>query len=72
MKNTDLFIPVIIGAFTGLRRSEVVGLQWKDIDFKEKVIHVKHAKVRLRSKFRKYLKPKHGRTYSRQKHDKET
>jgi len=60
VKGKDLFIPVIIGAYTGLRRSEVVGLQWEDIDFKERIIHVKHAKIRPRKKFLKYLKPKHG------------
>lgn len=60
VKGKDLFIPVIIGAYTGLRRSEVVGLQWEDINFKERIIHVKHAKIRPRKKFLKYLKPKHG------------
>lgn len=60
VKGKDLFIPVIIGAYTGLRRSEVVGLQWEDIDFKERIIHVKHAKIRPRKKFLKYIKPKHG------------
>lgn len=60
VKGKDLFIPVIIGAYTGLRRSEVVGLQWEDIDFKERMIHVKHAKIRPREKYLKYLKPKHG------------
>lgn len=58
--DTDLYIPVMIGAYTGLRRSEVVGLQWDDIDFEERVIHVKHAKITVRKKFRKFLKPKHG------------
>lgn len=30
---------------TGMRRGEILGLQWKDIDFKEKVIHVQHNAV---------------------------
>ena len=60
LKGKDLFIPVIIGAYTGLRRSEVVGLQWEDIDFNNRIIHVRHAKIRPRKKYLKFLKPKHG------------
>ena len=30
---------------TGMRRGEILGLQWKDIDFKAKVIHVRHNAV---------------------------
>lgn len=34
---------VILGAFYGLRRSEVVGLKWNAIDFKKKTITIKHT-----------------------------
>ena len=60
VKGKNLFIPIMIGAYTGLRRSEVVGLKWENIDFNERIIHVKHAKIRPRKKFLTYLKPKHG------------
>jgi len=60
VKGKNLFIPIMIGAYTGLRRSEVVGLKWENIDFNERIIRVKHAKIRPRKKFLTYLKPKHG------------
>jgi integrase len=34
---------VELDAFTGLRRGELIGLQWQDIDFKELVIHVRRS-----------------------------
>lgn len=34
---------VILGAFYGLRRSEVVGLKWSAIDFRKKTITIKHT-----------------------------
>ena len=37
------------GAFYGLRRSEIVGLQWKAVDFKKKLIHIQHTVVRLKT-----------------------
>lgn len=43
-----------------MRRSEIVGLRWCDIDFKNKVIYVKHAKVTIREKFKEFYKEKHG------------
>ncbi len=36
---------LLIALHTGMRRGEILGLQWKDIDFKEKVIHVRHNAV---------------------------
>lgn len=36
---------VIIAAFYGLRRSEVLGLKWSAIDFEEKKIYVRHKVV---------------------------
>lgn len=42
-KGTLLEIPVLLGAFYGLRRSEVLGLKWNAIDFQSNTITVKHA-----------------------------
>lgn len=35
-----MYIPVLLGAFAGLRRGEVCALEMSDIDFKKKTIHV--------------------------------
>ena len=42
-KGTVLEIPVFLGAFYGLRRSEVLGLKWSAIDFQNNTITVKHS-----------------------------
>lgn len=40
---TDAEIFVNLGIWCGLRREESLGLQWGDIDFKEKVLYVRHS-----------------------------
>ena len=42
-KGTKLEIPVLFGAFYGLRRSEVVGLKWDAIDFENNTITIRHT-----------------------------
>ena len=42
-KGTLLEIPVFLGAFYGLRRSEVLGLKWSAIDFQSNTITIKHT-----------------------------
>lgn len=42
VKGTKIELAVILGAFYGLRRSEVVGLKWNAIDFKNKTITIRH------------------------------
>jgi integrase len=32
-----------LDAFTGLRRGELIGLQWEDVDFENLVIHVRRS-----------------------------
>lgn len=36
---------LLIALHTGMRRGEIIGLQWEDIDFQEKVIHVRHNAI---------------------------
>ncbi|NMA25370.1 MAG: site-specific integrase, partial [Clostridiales bacterium] len=43
VKGTAIEMAVILGAFYGLRRSEVVGLKWSAIDFRKKTITIKHT-----------------------------
>lgn len=42
-KGTYLEIPVLLAAFYGLRRSEVIGLKWDAIDFENNTIVIKHT-----------------------------
>jgi integrase len=43
VKSLRIELAVILGAFYGLRRSEVVGLKWDAIDFDKKIITIKHT-----------------------------
>lgn len=47
VKNTNLETPVILASFYGLRRSEIVGLQWSSIDFSNKTISIKHIVTQI-------------------------
>lgn len=42
-KDTLLEIPIFLGAFYGLRRSEVLGLRWSAIDFNNNTLTIKHT-----------------------------
>ncbi len=41
-----MYLPVLLAAHCGLRRSEMSALTWNDIDLKKKVIHIREAVVR--------------------------
>lgn len=43
VKGHTLEIPVILAAYYGMRRSEVLGLKWSAIDFENKYLTVKHT-----------------------------
>lgn len=40
---TKLELPVLLGAFYGLRRSEIVGLKWSAINFEQNTITISHT-----------------------------
>lgn len=42
-QGTKLELPVLFGGFYGLRRSEIVGLRWSAIDFKNDIFYVNHT-----------------------------
>ena len=42
-RGSALELPVMLAAFYGLRRSEVVGLKWDAIDFENKTIAIRHT-----------------------------
>lgn len=48
VKSDPIELGVILAAFYGLRRSEVVGLKWDAIDFERKTISIKHTVTRVR------------------------
>lgn len=43
VKGTSLYLPVLLAVTTGLRRGEICGLRWKDIDFTKKTLSVRQA-----------------------------
>lgn len=43
VKKSKIELAVMLVAFYGLRRSEIVGLKWDAIDFKNKLITIKHT-----------------------------
>lgn len=42
-KDTHLELAVLFGGFYGMRRSEIVGLKWSAIDFKNNVFYINHT-----------------------------
>lgn len=44
-EGSNMYLPIQIAYHTGMRGGEVCALQWNDIDFDNKLIHVKHTLV---------------------------
>lgn len=36
---------LLIALHTGMRRGEILGLMWEDIDFKQRIVHVRHNAI---------------------------
>ena len=43
--DTDMYLPILLGALLGLRRGEMLALRWDNIDLKNKVIHIRSNMV---------------------------
>ena len=43
IKGDTAEVAIVLAAYYGLRRSEVLGIKWSSIDFKEKTICIKHT-----------------------------
>ena len=41
-KDDEMYMPTMLSVTLGLRRGEVLGLQWQDIDFEDKLIRIRH------------------------------
>ena len=44
-KDDILFIPIVLAAYYGLRRSEALGVSWANIDFENKLIYIRQKVV---------------------------
>lgn len=42
-----LFIPTLLAVTTGMRRGEICGLQWEDIDFEKSCLYIRHQLQRI-------------------------
>lgn len=58
VKNDVIEIPVLLAAYYGLRRSEVVGLKWSAIDFENDWIYINHTVVQVSGCANKLVKGK--------------
>lgn len=52
-----MYIPLLLAATCGMRRGEVLGLQWEDIDFDNKILRVRHSYTKV-GKENKLVEPK--------------
>ena len=50
--------PVLIAAFYGLRRSEIMGLRWSSIDFDSNTLTIDHTVVQYRSEGKQVIEAK--------------
>lgn len=41
-KDDPCYIPILLGIYYGMRRSEAIGLQWNSVDFENNQIHIDH------------------------------
>lgn len=49
-KSSEMFIPFLLATFLGMRRSEICGLKWCNVDFKSKTLKIDTAIVQNRYK----------------------
>lgn len=47
IKDDVIYIPVVLGAYYGLRRSETVGLSWSNIDFEKNILYIAQKAIDL-------------------------
>ena len=58
IKGDPVEFPVLMAAFYGLRRSEIMGLRWQSIDFNSNLIMIDHTVVQFRSEGKMKVLPK--------------
>ncbi len=57
VSDTEIFLPILLAVTLGLRRGEVLGLKWSDIDFENGIITVCRTAVKNKNEII-YTKPK--------------
>ena len=55
VKGSKVEIPVLLAAFYGLRRSEVIGLKWDAINFERNTIEIRHTVTCIKMDGKKQL-----------------
>ncbi|WP_425387060.1 tyrosine-type recombinase/integrase [Alicyclobacillus contaminans] len=51
VKSHRFYVAFLLALTTGMRQGEILGLQWKDIDFANKVLTVNRILTRIHGKF---------------------
>lgn len=59
-KNKRHYCAYALALFTGMRQGEILGLRWKDIDFKKKIISINQTVVRYGTEIKQGAKTKSG------------
>ena len=62
-KDTKIELPVLLASWCSLRASEILGLQYGDVDEANHILHIRRAKIYVRGK--PYVKPPKTRTSAR-------
>lgn len=47
-QNQDVKLAILLALYLGLRKSEIYGLQWNDIDYKLKTIKIQRSRIKLK------------------------
>jgi integrase len=60
-ENTDLYLPILIALYTGMRRGEILGLRWSDLDLDNARLTVKQSLGQTRAGIH-FKKPKNKKS----------
>lgn len=49
-QNSHMYLPILLGGYMGLRKGEVLGLRWDDINFKENTMTINQTRMIIHKK----------------------
>lgn len=58
VRSTPYYLPVHLALYTGLRRSEVLGLRWEDVDIEGRALRVERTMIYLKGQGQTWSEPK--------------